>query len=451
MLTFSDDQVKTSIANEVGIRPHFALEAFSDLQDAVRQTVAQIKASPFIWTKNADEILVSVARFWQRTSEAGLVTFRHPGLPKSLAPRSLLGSRGDRSVKWLSEIKRQGALFMLSHRLASSEVEPLLGAPCGRVSRHPGGYDLRAALTEPRRLNDSTILHLQATAGNAAVAELLGRRARRERPRPFIQQVTDRRRQDEAEHGGDPTVQRAPTATAPAGKKIEIEFYAFIPDWLGKAFKSYSHQKGLKNQTAFDAAVAAVAGTWLPEPGSVSRPSMWYFETDERGFGGGSHRVGFHGTIDSGELGNMLPAGRTVFTHDGDPSSRVSTTDTGWFTSTNETGSVDGPYHDTAPKNHQEMVHDTALSRSTIYTKGSAAYAFMPNVSPDIDYTVWWVLERQLNGQVGVTFQILHDLFPFYEVIVNGTTLYSYSATDPGPTLVNLNSSTKKAVPTTLF
>ncbi len=28
MLTFSDDQVKASIANEVGIRPHFALEAF---------------------------------------------------------------------------------------------------------------------------------------------------------------------------------------------------------------------------------------------------------------------------------------------------------------------------------------------------------------------------------------------------------------------------------------
>src|SRR2546430_593441 len=52
MLTFSDDQVKTSIANEVGIRPHFALEAFSDLQDDVRQTIARIKASPFIPKKD---------------------------------------------------------------------------------------------------------------------------------------------------------------------------------------------------------------------------------------------------------------------------------------------------------------------------------------------------------------------------------------------------------------
>src|SRR3981081_2420221 len=52
MLTFSDDQVKASIANEVGIRPHFALEAFSDLTDDVRQTIARIKSSPFIPKKD---------------------------------------------------------------------------------------------------------------------------------------------------------------------------------------------------------------------------------------------------------------------------------------------------------------------------------------------------------------------------------------------------------------
>src|ERR1700682_1557250 len=39
MLTFSDDEVKASIAKEVGIRPHFALEAFSDLEEDVRQTI----------------------------------------------------------------------------------------------------------------------------------------------------------------------------------------------------------------------------------------------------------------------------------------------------------------------------------------------------------------------------------------------------------------------------
>src|SRR5213082_3639031 len=52
MLTFSDDQVKAQIAADVGIRPHFALEAFSDLEDDVRQTIARIKASPFIPKKD---------------------------------------------------------------------------------------------------------------------------------------------------------------------------------------------------------------------------------------------------------------------------------------------------------------------------------------------------------------------------------------------------------------
>ena len=52
MLTFSDDQVKAQIAEDVGIRPPFALEAFSDLEEDVRQTIARIKASPFIPRKD---------------------------------------------------------------------------------------------------------------------------------------------------------------------------------------------------------------------------------------------------------------------------------------------------------------------------------------------------------------------------------------------------------------
>src|SRR5690242_17675732 len=52
MLTFSDDEVKASIAKDVGIRPPFALEAFSDPADDVRQSIARIKASPFIPRKD---------------------------------------------------------------------------------------------------------------------------------------------------------------------------------------------------------------------------------------------------------------------------------------------------------------------------------------------------------------------------------------------------------------
>ncbi len=48
MLTFTDDVVKAQIQKDTGIRPPFALEAFSNLEDDVRQSIARIKASPFI-------------------------------------------------------------------------------------------------------------------------------------------------------------------------------------------------------------------------------------------------------------------------------------------------------------------------------------------------------------------------------------------------------------------
>jgi carbonic anhydrase len=48
MLTFTDDAFKASIEKETGIRPPWAAEAFTDLDDDVRQSIARIKASPFI-------------------------------------------------------------------------------------------------------------------------------------------------------------------------------------------------------------------------------------------------------------------------------------------------------------------------------------------------------------------------------------------------------------------
>jgi carbonic anhydrase len=48
MLTFTDDDFKRSIQDEIGIKPEWAAEAFGDLDEDVRQSVARIKASPFI-------------------------------------------------------------------------------------------------------------------------------------------------------------------------------------------------------------------------------------------------------------------------------------------------------------------------------------------------------------------------------------------------------------------
>jgi carbonic anhydrase len=53
MLTFSDDEFKQSIQDDTGIKPEWAAEAFSDLETDVRQSVARIKASPFIPRKHS--------------------------------------------------------------------------------------------------------------------------------------------------------------------------------------------------------------------------------------------------------------------------------------------------------------------------------------------------------------------------------------------------------------
>ena len=48
MLTFTDDQFKGAIQAETGIKPAWSAESFADLDEDVRQSIARIKASPFI-------------------------------------------------------------------------------------------------------------------------------------------------------------------------------------------------------------------------------------------------------------------------------------------------------------------------------------------------------------------------------------------------------------------
>ncbi len=48
MLTFGDDEVKAQIEAETGLRPPFALEAFPHLDADVLQSIARVRASPYI-------------------------------------------------------------------------------------------------------------------------------------------------------------------------------------------------------------------------------------------------------------------------------------------------------------------------------------------------------------------------------------------------------------------
>jgi carbonic anhydrase len=52
MLTFGDDDFRRQVQREPGVKPKWPAEAFDDLEDDVRQSIARIKASPFIPKKD---------------------------------------------------------------------------------------------------------------------------------------------------------------------------------------------------------------------------------------------------------------------------------------------------------------------------------------------------------------------------------------------------------------
>src|SRR3954447_11008938 len=53
MLTFSDEDFRTSIEQDTGVRPHWHSEAFGELEEDVRASIKRITDSPFIPDKSS--------------------------------------------------------------------------------------------------------------------------------------------------------------------------------------------------------------------------------------------------------------------------------------------------------------------------------------------------------------------------------------------------------------
>ena len=53
MLTFHDDDFKSSIQEETGLKPEWSANAFGDLDTDVRQSIKRIQADPFIPVKDS--------------------------------------------------------------------------------------------------------------------------------------------------------------------------------------------------------------------------------------------------------------------------------------------------------------------------------------------------------------------------------------------------------------
>ncbi len=61
MLTFSDDAVMREIQEDTGIKPGFALEAFTDVDEDVLQSMARIRQSPFLPHRNVRGFVFDVS------------------------------------------------------------------------------------------------------------------------------------------------------------------------------------------------------------------------------------------------------------------------------------------------------------------------------------------------------------------------------------------------------
>jgi len=48
MLTFTDDEFREAIADETGVKPEWAVEAFDNLEEDVRRSTKRITSSPFV-------------------------------------------------------------------------------------------------------------------------------------------------------------------------------------------------------------------------------------------------------------------------------------------------------------------------------------------------------------------------------------------------------------------
>jgi hypothetical protein len=228
--------------------------------------------------------------------------------------------------------------------------------------------------------------------------------------------------------------------TRSGGKTLRLQFMAFIPSWLGMSFKDTRARKTqeLSNQSTFDAEVAAVTGTWAPEPGQLLSDD-YYFSTDNRGFGGGKHRLMMSATINSDDIGHLKSKGN-LFTHHSDDSHRAWAEITGGWINP-KVGHVKLLTKNAAAQGSEKTAVDTPTSSSK-FAKSWASYPFK-STAPNIDISATWTFTKPSPTATTVDLKVEgeHNKFPFYEVLINGTSIYTFTSTSTGPGLLNLNSS----------
>jgi hypothetical protein len=178
-------------------------------------------------------------------------------------------------------------------------------------------------------------------------------------------------------------------------EKIWFEFHGFIPGKDGVKFPAkHEHNR--------------VDGTWL------AAPDLWYYATDNRGFGGGSSRVHYRGWIESTKIGKI---------GDGDWEARSGTSGSTRVREVNDE-SLGGGW-ELVKEQMDSKVRGSAQKHNgndgtVIRITATGGDPFLEPFAPNLDFTVDFRFDcdPKRPDKVRVTVNGTHDAYPSFEAIV---------------------------------
>jgi hypothetical protein len=221
-------------------------------------------------------------------------------------------------------------------------------------------------------------------------------------------------------------------AVDPTGQyAVEVLFGAFIPRKLGTAIVGATDEK----ERPYN---------WILEPYQISGAGWYMFNTNDRDTANilGTNKLESAASIRSEQIGRLVGP---VFSASSGGSLRVYVTGHWGLAEWSYDPFIGDVEEKTDPPKFGDDVSNCPVSKSCIDHWATAQYAFSSRAAPNIDYKFRFCIDRRFtrDGDEVINWDVngTHNLFPAYELFVDGKLEYEYLAEgQSGPGLINLNS-----------
>ena len=257
-----------------------------------------------------------------------------------------------------------------------------------------------------------------------------------------------------------------------------IQFNAFIPRSIGTSLAHCQLPYTFENKEDLKYKLFMISGWWISEPFS----DLIFCKTDDREFGEHFVKRNTRDTsrlyayneqkIDLSKVGSFQSCYSNVFIKACDPSHRVkievSEIDLSCFErvnrpqrySNNQSQNLinftygchrnplyayvheyqpmkSNPYNSGTP--HQDFIIDITKDHSIIGVQAQAGYPYSEPASPNIDFNFAVHFHRLAPNRYKIYAVGSHNLFPYYEMLINGRLIYKYTSSFTNPGFFNLN------------